>query len=211
MDDTRELTMQDAMGRGATPEPVNVTPPPPPRFDPRPTLWQQRLLLLLAGVGLALAAAGHAFELEVSKLLQRGGLFLVCYAAVVATSWLPPSVLSRRIDAFLERWVKNGASGFYGMMALATYAHLELGSLAKSIAGLELSLDWVTDVAIQAAIGFSIDSVMNFVWAMAWPATLWGRGNMGGIAPTVLIAVSWGVFELGRRYLPHTALGKDSC
>lgn len=178
------------------------TPPTPPRFDPRPTPLQQRLLLGLFGAGAVLALVGYLFDFGLARLLQRGGWFLLCYAFVVGTSWLPPSILSRRVDAFLDRWIKTGATGFYGVMALATYAHLELRTFVESVVEFEFGSDLVRDTLMQWVMGFSVDSLKNFVMAMAWPATLWGK-QATGLAPVILVAASWGVYEIGRRLLPQ--------
>jgi hypothetical protein len=43
---------------------------------------------------------------------------------------------------------------------------------------------------------------MNFVYAMAWPGLLWGKGG-GGLAPVVLIATTWVIYEGGRRVFPQ--------
>lgn len=179
-----------------------LTPPPPPRFDPRPNPWQQRLLLAVFVIGLLAIAVGHLLDLPHARHIQRGGFFAACYALVVAASWLPASVLSQRVDAMLDRWVSHGATGYYGMMALASYAYLEIRTITESITAFSFSRDWIRDALIHWATGFSIESVMNFVYAMAWPGLLWGKGG-GGLAPVVLIATTWVIYEGGRRVFPQ--------
>lgn len=197
--------MTDLPPRPSLPEgePVHVpVPPPPPRIDPRPTPPQQRVLLGLASTGAILCTAGYLVDLDAARSLQRAGLFLLCYAGVVGSSWLPTGVLSRRVDAMLDRWVKQGASGYYGVMALATYVHLEMRTMAEAVMGFEFDQGLLRDVVIQWVTGFSLESVMNFAKAMAWPATLWGK-QATGLAPLLLVAGTWGAYELGRRYLPQ--------
>lgn len=181
---------------------LHLSPPPPPPIDPRPTRLQQHLLLALFALGVALLLLGFTLSLPQAALFQHGGFFLCCYVAVVSASWLRDGVLSRRVDRFLDRWVKNGGRGFYGMMALSLYVHLELETLLESVTGFELAGDWWRDLLIESLIGFSIESLKNFVAAMAWPATvLTVRG--GGLSALLLVAGCWGIYELGRRVLPQ--------
>lgn len=177
-------------------------PPPPPRFDPRPTMLQQRLLIAFVSVGAIVVTLGYALDVSFARTLQRGGLFLLCYAGVVAASWLPASVLSKRLDAMLDRWVQHGASGYYGMMALATYVHLELRTVYESTLEFEFDSGFVRDALMQWVTGFSIESMLNFVKAMAWPGMLWGK-QAAGLAPVILVAATWAAYELGRRFLPQ--------
>lgn len=183
---------------------AHAFPPPPPALDPLPSRVQQITLLRLFVAGLLAALAGMWLSFQHHELLQHGGFFLMTYAVVMAASWLPPSVLSRRVDRLLERWVRNSSSGYYGVMALATFAQLELASVLDSIAGFEFAISKLREFAIQTAIGFSREAVMNFVWAMAWP---WKLMPEHGLWPAaILVAATWGVFRLGREVLPHTML-----
>lgn len=198
--------MQTAPPNGESTDAVlaHASPPPPPALDPLPSRIQQITLLLILVAGLSAALAGMLFSFEHHELLQHGGFFLMTYAVVMGASWLPPSVLSRRMDRLLDRWVRNSSGGYYGVMALATFAQLELASLLDSIAAFEFAIPQLREFAIQTAIGFSMDSVKNFVWAMAWP---WKLMPEHGIwAAAILVALTWGVFRLGRELLPHTML-----
>jgi hypothetical protein len=189
--------------------PAIAQPPPPPPIDPRPTAFQQRVLVVLFALGVVLLLAGFVLPLPHADLLQRGGFFLCCYAAVVSASWLRHGVISRRIDKFLDRWIKNGASGFYGMMALSIYAQLELEALLRSIAEFDPSGHWLRDALMQSVTGFSMASLKNFISAMVWPATLFGQKGGSGIAPLLLLAGCWAAYEFGRRVLPQQSL-RDS-
>ena len=88
------------------------------------------------------------------------------------------------------------------MMALASYAYLEIRTITESITAFSFSRDWIRDALIHWATGFSIESVMNFIYAMAWPGLLWGKGG-GSLAPVVLIATTWAIYEGGRRVFPQ--------
>ncbi len=195
------------MSSSDTTDPVGppILPPPPPAIDPRPTPLQQRVLLALLAAGMVLLVLGYAVDVRHAALVRHAGFFLVCYVLVVSASWLPQGLLSRRIDRFLDRWIANGASGFYGMMALSTYVRLELASLWTSILEFDPDSHWLRDAIVQSLMGFSLASLKNFVAAMAWPATLFGKGG-SGFAPVATIAACWGAYELGRRVLPQETL-----
>jgi hypothetical protein len=183
------------------PQPL-VQPPPPPALDPRPTPLQYRILLTLFGAGLVAFVSGLLMSTREAMLVQRGGVFFAVYALVVAASWLPPSVLSRRIDATLDKWVRGSATGYYGMMALATFVHLEIGSLFDAVTGFEFSVAAVRDAAVQWLIGFSQESIMNLVWGFAWPGNLF-QARADAMLPGILVGITLLIFRACGRLLPH--------
>lgn len=179
---------------------VPSAPPPPPANDPLPTPLQVKVLAGLFVAGVVAVAIGFLVG-AYGPVVQRGGVFLAVYSVLAAASWLPPSVLSRRIDATLERWVRGSATGFYGMMGLATFVHLELITMIDAVGSFELSAGAMKQALIQRVIGFSQESLMNFVWGFAWPGNLFQ--NRAGLAPFVLVGLAWALFRVGARVLPH--------
>lgn len=179
-----------------------AAPPPPPAVDPLPTALQVKVMAGMFVSGVIAVAIGFLVG-SYGPVVQRGGVFLAVYAVLAAASWLPPSVLSRRVDATLERWVRGSATGFYGMMALATFVHLELITMIDAVASFELSTGAIKQALIQRVIGFSQESLMNFVWGFAWPGNLFQ--NRAGLAPFVLVGLAWGLFRVGARVLPHAS------
>lgn len=179
-------------------------PPPPPALDPRPTARQRQVLLALFGAGAGAVVGALLLPAAYVLPVQRGGFFLATYAVLVAAAWLPArGVLSRRIDALLERWVRNSSGGFYGVMALSVFLQLELVAAARRLAGFEPSLEFLRESALQRLIGFSQDSIMSFVWGMAWPGRL--LKDHGPQATVALAAIAWIVFRASRGVLPHAA------
>jgi hypothetical protein len=185
---------------------ASPAPPPPPVLDPRPSALQSRWLGVLFGAGVSLILAGLALQSDTGLLLQRAGGFLATYAVLIGAAWLPSGVLSRRIDALVERWVRNSSGGFYGVMALSVFLQLEAVALVQRIVEFEPSLDELRNAAIQHLIGFSHDSVMSFVWGMAWPGRL--LRDHGGAATAALAIGAWLVFRLSQRIVPHVVLHK---
>ncbi len=72
--------------------------------------------------------------------------------------------------SFLHRkWVKFGG-GFYGVIALMTYAVVEWDEVRGFFAGFEGFRHFFAAISIDLVINFFIDSLMNFVTAISWPA-----------------------------------------
>lgn len=181
-------------------------PPPPPVLDPRPSALQSRWLGVLFGGGVLLILTGLALQTNAGLLLQRGGFFLATYAVLIGAAWLPSGVLSRRIDTLVERWVRNSSGGFYGVMALSIFLQLEAVALVRRILEFEPSVDELRNAVIQHLIGFSQDSVMSFVWGMAWPGRL--LKDHGSSATAALAVAAWLVFRLSQRIVPHVGWQK---
>jgi F0F1-type ATP synthase membrane subunit c/vacuolar-type H+-ATPase subunit K len=182
----------------------SMLPPPPPALDPLPSTVQRSLLLGLLVVGIATFGAGLLIEARYGDLVERVGVFLAVYAVLVATSWLPPSVLTQRVDAALEKWVRGSATGYYGMMAFATFTHLEILSLFDAIVDFEPSMSALIEAPLKWLIGFSTESIMNFVWGFAWPGNLF-QSRANAIGPGLVVGITWAVFALGAKVLPHAS------
>jgi hypothetical protein len=68
-----------------------------------------------------------------------------------------------------EKWLKFGG-GFYGVVALLTWLVIEVQDLATQVPqllGAAVSFD--LGEIIGTVINVFIESIMNFVWAIAWP------------------------------------------
>lgn len=181
-----------------------MLPPPPPALDPLPSALQRSLLTGLFAGGILVFVVGLLLEARYATLVERVGVFCAVYAILVAASWLPPSVLSKRVDDALEKWVRGSATGYYGMMAFATFTHLEIQSVFDSIAEFELSMSSLIQAPMKWIIGVSVDSIMNFVWGFAWPGNLF-QSRASAIGPALVVAITWGVFALGSKVLPHAS------
>jgi len=68
-----------------------------------------------------------------------------------------------------KKWASFGG-GFYGVVAFFTYTVIEV----QDIAGTIMSFGGIGDFLRQLNVGLFIDmfieALMNFIWAMAWPA-----------------------------------------
>jgi hypothetical protein len=197
----------------AVPPPISAEsgglqlPPPPPPLDPLPTRAQSTMLASMFGAGALTALIGTLVDFRYAGLMQQGGAFFATYAALVAASWLPPSVLTRRVDKLLDRWVRNSATGYYGVMALAAFGVMEAESMIEGIANFDLdfSMGNLVQVIVQTVIGMSIDSIKNFGLAMGWPGTAVLSTPAGAMPGFLLVALTWGAFRIGSKVLPHAS------
>lgn len=100
--------------------------------------------------------------------------------------WLPVwciavLMLSGVFAAFKSRWLRRPLAyaryniiefggGFYGTVALATFLSLEANRIAEQFAEWQTPDNgWIRALVLEL-VDFSIDSIMNGIWAMIWPA-----------------------------------------
>ncbi len=83
---------------------------------------------------------------------------------------------SEKVDPALGKWLRFGG-GFYGLVALYTLLVIEVVDVFHFLAGLaDLVIDLRLGAVIGLAIEFLINSIMNFVQAIGWPA-YWLSGS----------------------------------
>ena len=68
-----------------------------------------------------------------------------------------------------NKWLAFGG-GFYGVVGLLTYLVVELGEISDFITGFDGFLSFFSNISLGLFIGLFIDSIVNFVVAIAWPA-----------------------------------------
>jgi hypothetical protein len=143
-------------------------PLPPP--TPAPLALDLMLTAMLGGVLVMLGA-----------LLVAGGPWLAYYTVHL---WLPMWLLACAVfggarladrPGWMRRWLRVArgqfveyGGGFYGAVALIAFAWLEWERLAGFIEFLASSPG--VQGIVRQLIDFSIDSVLNGLWAFIWPA-----------------------------------------
>ncbi len=76
---------------------------------------------------------------------------------------------SHTMNPVHNKWLSFGG-GFYGVVGLLTYAVVELGEIRDFITQFDGLFSLISDITLEIFIGFFINSIMNFVVAIAWPA-----------------------------------------
>lgn len=98
---------------------------------------------------------------------------------------------SQRIDAPLVKWFRFGG-GFYGLVALYTWLLVEWEDVADFLGGLA---DIVVNIDAGGLVGLLIElfieSMMNFVTAIAWPAYWLGQSRGAWVMLFVAYAGYW--------------------
>ncbi len=67
-----------------------------------------------------------------------------------------------------NKWLSLGG-GFYGVVALLTYAVVELGEIRDFFTQFDGFSSLISDITVGLFIGLFIKSFMNFIVAIAWP------------------------------------------
>ncbi len=95
-----------------------------------------------------------------------------------------------------NKWLAFGG-GFYGVVGLLTYARVELGEIRDFVQQFEGIRALISEVSLDMFIDLFIDSIMNFVVAIAWPA-YWISEIRGGPI-WIWFAVAYGGYWAGTR------------
>lgn len=143
-----------------------------------------------AAVGWA-AAVGLLSPAPLWTLLAA---FLVTCAAVGLAGRLPDGSWAGKIGRLLTRRAREFSGGFYGVVALAVFALSEIASLREDFAGASDLAEFSRQIGWEWFVGFSVDSIMNAVWAGLWPFVLMREHGM--LAMVGFTAVAWLLFQL---------------
>jgi len=68
-----------------------------------------------------------------------------------------------------KKWASFGG-GFYGVVAFFTYTVIEVRDIADTIMSFGGIGDFLRQLDIGLFVDMFIEALMNFIWAMAWPA-----------------------------------------
>ncbi len=108
-------------------------------------------------------------------------------------SGLADAVDPEKLDPVLGKWFAFGG-GFYGLVALYTWLLIEWDDVANFLGGLgDIVMRFDIGSLISLAINLLIESIMNFVAAIAWPAYWLGEANN----PWLWIALAYAGYWLG--------------
>src|SRR5688500_12402194 len=106
----------------------------------------------------------------------------------------PARLLPLLRRSFVRVWASRGG-GFYGLGYVVTFVALEITSLSGDLT----SVSGLVAQAGQYVIRFRIETFMNGIWALVWPAHLFQW--LVGPAGFAVVAVGYGAFEVAIRPL----------
>ena len=101
-----------------------------------------------------------------------------------------------------NKWLAFGG-GFYGVVGLLTYAVVELGEIRDFITQFDGFLSLFSDITVELFIGFFINSIMNFVVAIAWPA--YWLNNISSNYVWIWFVAAYAGYSAGIRFALHQA------
>jgi hypothetical protein len=110
----------------------------------------------------------------------------------------PASVLRWSRDWLVRLWVTKGG-GFYGLGYVVTFVWLEIRAISGDIGGGGDIGDIITAQILQYIFRFSLDSLLNAIFAVIWPIYLLQWANGFGI---VALIGAYAVY----RYTVHPVL-----
>jgi hypothetical protein len=141
--------------------------------------WHQSELFTWLVVALVLASA-----VRVGWRVMRGGR--------------AAGHLRRRTRSMVQRL----GGGAYGVVGLATWLYLEAQTLAGDVGKATGVMDFIEQKSVSWLIGFSVDSVLNAVWAGIWPI-YWFKDHPLVIG--LVFALAWGGSGLASRWTSRSA------
>ena len=98
-----------------------------------------------------------------------------------------------KVDPVTHQWLRFGG-GFYGLVALYTWLLIEWDDLASFFTGIwRLVFRLDLGAVIGLAVNLFIESIMNFVVAIAWPAYWLAEYRQ----PWLLLLAAYGGYWLG--------------
>ncbi|HKJ17591.1 MAG TPA: hypothetical protein VJ984_09605 [Xanthomonadales bacterium] len=101
-----------------------------------------------------------------------------------------------KLNPVHNKWLKFGG-GFYGVVALMTFVIVELGEITSFFGDFSENMGRLSKLNLDLIINFFIDSLMNFVTAIAWPKYWIDRIDMNHI--WVWFLAAYGGYWLGAR------------
>jgi len=106
-----------------------------------------------------------------------------------------------------NKWLRFGG-GFYGVVGLLTYAVVELGEIRDFFTRFDGLASLISDISVDLFIGLFIDSIKNFVVAIAWP--VYWLSDIRSDHIWIWFVVAYLSYWAGSRYALHMARQVES-
>lgn len=107
-----------------------------------------------------------------------------------------PKAFPARAGGLLKRslrtmWHARGG-GFYACGFVVTFVWLEVQTIAREIAGADGVVSFLSEQLLEFILRFSLQSLLNTVYALIWPALMLERYELTGVA---LLVIAWLLFQ----------------
>lgn len=160
-------------------------------------------------VGLALLVTSLTDPWGQTLLLQRAGSLFSIYGLIVLLgSGAGAGWIHRQIRHARQQGLGGSWGGYYGVAALSIFLHAEAIDLIDDLGGLDLGNIDLRRTLIPFLIGFSVDTLMNAIWASIWPVLLYTRS--GGLTHLAAFAgLAWLLFTAGSYVFPQHMFAAD--
>lgn len=104
-----------------------------------------------------------------------------------------------------NKWLKFGG-GFYGAVGLYTFLIIEIREVVDFVNGYESVEATFSNLGnssfIEMAVSFFVNSLMNFIWAVAWPGFWAGELRSSNIL--LWLGIAYGAYWLGMNIAKKT-------
>jgi len=104
--------------------------------------------------------------------------------------------VSRKMNPVHDKWLSFGG-GFYGVVALLTYAVIELIEIRDWLYNFSGLLDFFRNISFGMLVQLLINSLMNFIWAIVWP--VYWLDNINSHYPWVWLIAAYAGYWAGSR------------
>ncbi|MCK7594751.1 hypothetical protein [Pseudomarimonas salicorniae] len=159
--------------------------------------------LLVAGmllVGMTLLGLGIAGLLPEEGLAGFVGCFLLVYAALMLLQHPRSQLLGDGVRKRLRSSIAQSGQGFYGLLCLGRFIQLEVHDLLEALGEFELGGQLLRSLLQDWLIGFSMESLMNFVQSVIWPVFMFSSHGM--FKAGLVLAALWGLYRFGGWLFP---------
>ncbi|HZG41813.1 MAG TPA: hypothetical protein VEY93_02545 [Longimicrobium sp.] len=170
-----------------------VSPAPHPLAQVGPRAW-----MAVAGI----AAVGAVIGGGMGRGWHQSQFVMWLIVALVLTSsvragWrvLRGGRAAGHVRRRTRSMVQQLGGGAYGVVGLATWLYLEAQTLAEDLGKATGVMDFIEQKSFSWLIGFSVDSVLNAVWAGIWPV-YWFMDHP--VAIGLVFALVWGASWMDR-------------
>lgn len=103
-------------------------------------------------------------------------------------------------DAVHRKWLAFGG-GYYGVVALLTYAVVELAEIRDFISQLGGIVEFFRNISIGLLVNLIIDAFKNFILAISWPA--YWLAELDRHSTWIWFFVSYGGYWVGGHLAVH--------